>query len=430
MVAVFSFGMVFANGYAKIINQALDLSSTKTISLAGEEENANKFVSEYGSLEEAKEADKELAERLTEEGVVLLKNNGALPLANNAKVTILGHSSTNILVCGTGSADINASLDVEKYSSSLKSAKGYLTLKAALEDRTDVSVNDTVWKTYMAWTEAETYKTNPAMVNFYSQVWSNATELGATYDEATGKWRGGESDATDVLSAPEGRLVYTDYVTQGRKTYKTLVILDAGVYFVYNHATNSNNGEQTTGAMFGYGSFEIKDSNKGIVPDESKPEETYDIVTGEAGVGYMYANNNGSHMHFDLQNSSGFLSWLATSFNAPSPTFYVSETGFTMKLGALKTVIGPWGLYIPAGDSTEQEEEPVAENLTLEVETSVEGKPFILQLNADGTLVLDVAYESTVTENAEGGLDITVNYGQMGEKTYTMTADQAKAILN
>ena len=162
MVVVFSVGLFVANGYAKIINQALGLSSTKTISLGGEDEDKNKFVSDYGSLEEAKEADKELAERLTEEGVVLLKNNGALPLANNAKVTILGHSSTNILVCGTGSADINASLDVEKYPSSLKSANGYLMLKAALEERTDVSVNDTVWKTYMAWTEAETYKTNPA----------------------------------------------------------------------------------------------------------------------------------------------------------------------------------------------------------------------------------------------------------------------------
>ena len=161
MVVVFSVGLFVASGYAKIINQALGLSSTKTISLGGEEDE-NKFVSEYGSLEEAKEADKEIAERLTEEGVVLLKNNGALPLANNAKVTILGHSSTNILVCGTGSADINASLDVNKYPSSLKSANGYLTLKAALEERTDVAVNKTVWDTYMAWTEAETYKTNPA----------------------------------------------------------------------------------------------------------------------------------------------------------------------------------------------------------------------------------------------------------------------------
>ena len=162
LVVVFSVGLFVANGYAKIINQALGLSSTKSISLGGEEENANKFVSDYGSLEEAKEADKEVAERLTEEGVVLLKNNGALPLANNAKVTILGHSSTNILVCGTGSADINATLDVNKYPSSLKSANGYLTLRAALEERSDVAVNETVWNTYMAWTEAETYKTNPA----------------------------------------------------------------------------------------------------------------------------------------------------------------------------------------------------------------------------------------------------------------------------
>jgi len=48
----------------------------------------------------------------------------------------------------------------------------------------------------------------------------------------------------------------------------------------------------------------------------------------------------------------------------------------------------------------------------------------------EGALVLNVEYESTIAENAEGGLDITVNYGQMGEKVYTLTADQAKAILN
>ena len=98
-------------------------------------------------------------------------------------------------------------------------------------------------------------------------------------------------------------------------------------------------------------------------------------------------------------------------------------------------------------------EAPAGESVKLELETSVEGKPFVLELNADGTLrtgwtnyeqtmvegtwaitdgtlVLDMAYGSTVVANAEGGLDITVNYGQMGEKTYTLTADQAKMILN
>jgi len=269
---------------------------------------------------------------------------------------------------------------------------------------------------------------------------------------------GGTSDATEELPAPEGRNVYTNAVLQGRVTYKTLVTLDDGTYFVYSQATNSNNVEQTTGALFGYSTYEIKDSDKGIVPDESKPEETYDIVSGDVGIGYMYANNNGSHMHFDLQTGSGFSMWLATSFNASSPTFYVTESGFTIKIGALKTEVEPWGLYVPTGDSDEPEqptdptdpvgpENPVVEGVKLELETSVEGKPFVLELNADGTLltgwtnyeqtmkegtwaivdgalVLTVDYESTVVENAEGGLDITVNYGQMGEKTYTLTAAQ------
>lgn len=162
LVGVFSFGWVFASAYTKIINQALGLDSFKTITLSGDEESKNTFTSDYESMDEVKRTDQEIAELLTEEGCVLLKNNGALPLANDAKVTILGHSSTNILVCGTGSADINATLDVTKYPSTLKSANGYLTLKAALEERSNVTVNDTVWKTYMNWTEKETYKTNPA----------------------------------------------------------------------------------------------------------------------------------------------------------------------------------------------------------------------------------------------------------------------------
>ena len=270
---------------------------------------------------------------------------------------------------------------------------------------------------------------------------------------------GGKSDAADVLGAPAGRNVYTDYIAQGRKTYKTLVTLDDGTYYVYCQATNSNNAEQTTGALFGYSTYVIKDANKGIAPDETKPEETYDIVTGEAGIGYMYANNNGSHMHFDLQSQSGFLSWLSTSFNASSPTFYVSESGFTMKLGALKTVVAPWGLYVPSGETEAPEateapavqEAPAGQDVRLEIETSVEGKPFVLELKADGTLrtgwtnyeqtmmdgswkvdagtlVLDMVYGSAIVANDDGSLTITVNYGQMGEKVYTMTGEQFAAL--
>ena len=93
---------------------------------------------------------------------------------------------------------------------------------------------------------------------------------------------------------------------------------------------------------------------------------------------------------------------------------------------------------------------PAGQDVTLELETSVEGKPFILELKADGTLrsgwtnyeqtmmdgswkvvdgalVLDMAYPATIVEN-NGALDITVNYGQMGEKVYTMSAEQFAAL--
>jgi len=272
---------------------------------------------------------------------------------------------------------------------------------------------------------------------------------------------GGKSDAADVLPAPAGRNVYTDFIGQGRKSYKTLVTLDDGTYYVYSQATNSNNAEQTTGALFGYSTYVIKDANKGIVPDETKPEENYDVVTGEVGIGYMYANNNGSHMHFDLQTGDGFSMWLATSFNASSPTFYVTESGFTIKLGALKTVVAPWGLYVPTGESEEpaateapaaqEVVAPAGQDVTLELETSVEGKPFVLGLKDDGTLrtgwtnyeqtmmdgtwkveggklVFEMAYPATVAETADG-LTITVNYGQMGEKVYTMTAEQVALLV-
>ena len=94
---------------------------------------------------------------------------------------------------------------------------------------------------------------------------------------------------------------------------------------------------------------------------------------------------------------------------------------------------------------------PAGQDIKLEIETSVEGKPFVLELKADGTLrtgwtnyeqtmmdgswkvdagtlVLDMVYGSTIVANDDGSLTITVNYGQMGEKVYTMTGEQFAAL--
>ncbi len=162
LVAVTSVGYAVTRNYVDVINKSMNLKSTKVIRTQAQEEKGVLFESDYDDAEALKKADMEVAERLTEEGCVLLKNkNNALPLSNTASITILGHQSTNMLVCGTGSADIDATLDTKKYGSKYDKINGYLNLKGAFEERTKVSVNEAVWDTYMGWTEKETYQTNP-----------------------------------------------------------------------------------------------------------------------------------------------------------------------------------------------------------------------------------------------------------------------------
>ncbi len=182
LVGVFStaWGVIEANGYDSVINMALNAKSTKLIQTNAQKERGTLFESSYDTVDNLKKADKDVAERLTEEGLVLLKNkNNALPISKTAKITILGHQSTNMLVCGTGSADISAVLDKDAYPSKLDSINGYLNLKAALEERTSVKVNPTVWDTYMNWTVNKTYQTNPEKGD--NSIRNSTGSMGSTY---------------------------------------------------------------------------------------------------------------------------------------------------------------------------------------------------------------------------------------------------------
>lgn len=137
-------GNVIASQYASVINIFLGVETTKIVS-TGEAGDSEYFKSDYESADELQKADYDVAERLTEEGVVLLKNeNKSLPISSSAKVSVFGHASVDIVPCGTGSADIDAT--------------GAPTLKEALESR-GVAVNDTLWQFYLD--NADDYQTNP-----------------------------------------------------------------------------------------------------------------------------------------------------------------------------------------------------------------------------------------------------------------------------
>lgn len=120
--------LAFASSQA--VNIALQ---TSTFATKNTDDEAVYFESDFDSVEELEAHDKEIAEQLTGEGAVLLKNDGALPLAAGSKVSTLSHSSVDIVTCGTGSADIDTS--------------NAPTLKAALEE-VGLEVNPVLWDFY------------------------------------------------------------------------------------------------------------------------------------------------------------------------------------------------------------------------------------------------------------------------------------------
>jgi len=143
--------MIVANimtiAYEGVINMALKTETTTIQADPNDKTDTEYFKSAYASVDEVREAGMDIAEQLTEEGAVLLKNdNKSLPIASTAKVSVFGHSSVNEIVCGTGSADIDAS--------------GAPSFKEALEE-VGVKVNPSLWDFYASEEILTKYETNP-----------------------------------------------------------------------------------------------------------------------------------------------------------------------------------------------------------------------------------------------------------------------------
>ena len=66
--------------------------------------NSQYYPTETGSLADAKAKSDIVSEQITDEGIVLLKNNGILPLAENSTLTPLGYGYLNPSYSGTGAA--------------------------------------------------------------------------------------------------------------------------------------------------------------------------------------------------------------------------------------------------------------------------------------------------------------------------------------
>ena len=317
--------------------------------------------------------------------------------------------------------------------------QGEYTLKNNVVTITDVSASvSTLYKNgeYKSGSTAETRKA------LYDGIYSDtsfALQSDGTFTV------GGKSDTEDEIKSKAE--VYFLYDESSRPTYKSITVFDDNTYIAYCFALNSKNHEEAAGTFIGRGEYTVKKSN--VAPNEDKPDETYDVLSLKPGFGYDYANNNGSLMGFDCITEKSFEQWFMLSLSgAATAEIRTSKTGYSYSVGAKTETFGKWSVsFVDIGSTDEPEEN---EDIKLEVETSVEGKPFVLSFKADGTLetgwtnypttikeakwfvfdgkiVLDLAdagYSASIDGN-----EIAVDYGQMGVKKYTLTAEQKANIL-
>ena len=118
-----------------IISGTLDIAFGGKRAITGE--NKQHYASDYETKAEAKEAAEKLGVDIVSEGITLLKNeNNALPLKKNAKVTVFGKNSVNLVYGGSGSSASKSESNEGVYSSLEASGFTYNpTMKAFYDDK-------------------------------------------------------------------------------------------------------------------------------------------------------------------------------------------------------------------------------------------------------------------------------------------------------
>lgn len=153
---------VIANENSTMVSTFLGAKTQEIISKGdGEKGDVLYHKTAFGSIEELKENGEALCEEIVSEGIVLMKNNGALPLSENAHISLFGSGSTNFVYAGGGSS----------YSPSAENTD----LKTGIE-RSGVTVNSALWN----W-----YKSNPQYSGMHT---SNTSANGANYAVNDASW--------------------------------------------------------------------------------------------------------------------------------------------------------------------------------------------------------------------------------------------------
>ncbi|MGL5260461.1 MAG: glycoside hydrolase family 3 C-terminal domain-containing protein [Lachnospiraceae bacterium] len=142
VVAILLVITLVANIAANIFSGYMDLFFGTGEMIITTAEGADEWDSEYYKLDytkaDVKKAANELVEEIEGEGIVLMKNNGVLPLTDKAKITLFGRSAADPVYGGSGSGAVKLDSVVDLHSG-LKSAR--------------FDINETVYSILSSYTE-------------------------------------------------------------------------------------------------------------------------------------------------------------------------------------------------------------------------------------------------------------------------------------
>lgn len=155
-----------ANSQAPALNNFFDCQTFKIEKGEDSGVDTEYFKSAFSDTEELEEFLDATCRDVEAEGIVLLRNDNALPLAKGSKISLFGQGSTNFNYGSTGSS---ANADTSEYPS----------LKDAL---TDFSVNGTLWDFYLNGAASRykrtmvnlVYKVNEAPWSIYTDAVKNS----------------------------------------------------------------------------------------------------------------------------------------------------------------------------------------------------------------------------------------------------------------
>lgn len=146
LVVALVVGTYFANRYYDLVSLYLGQQTQEVVEADGEE--VTHFPSDFTSDEERDAYVAQVSTDISREGITLMQNDGGLPLASNAKISVFGQNSVDPVYGGGGAGSVDASHATDL---------GAGLAEAGLE------VNPTLWDFYDTGAGSEYRKTTPDM---------------------------------------------------------------------------------------------------------------------------------------------------------------------------------------------------------------------------------------------------------------------------